>query len=947
MKEFSKSSHLFVGNSELIESLYSQYQQHPESVTAEWQRYFKDFNDDQLPRHQPDRNNGKSFRANARTQAPNQPVQSQYDQQIKKQVSVLQLINAHRFRGHREADLEPLKHYQRPVVDELNYAYHGLTEADLDTQFNTGSLVGPEKASLRNILAHVKQTYCGSIGAEYMHINATAEKRWIQQQLESCSSQPKFDKAMQCNILERVIAANVLEEYLHTRYVGQKRFSLEGGESLIPMLDHLIENAGENKVREVIVGMAHRGRLNVLINILGKDPADLFEEFEGIHNQPSSSGDVKYHLGYSSNISTEAGPVHLSLAFNPSHLEIISPVVEGSVRSRQERRSDTERKQVLPIIIHGDAAFAGQGVVMETFNLSQTRGYKTGGTIHIIINNQIGFTTSDPLDSRSTLYCTDVAKMIQAPIFHVNGDDPEAVVFLTKLAIDYRMEFNKDIVIDMICYRKHGHSEADEPAATQPVMYKRIKRHPGVRNKYAAKLIEDDVITRVNVEQMEIDYIKSLESNKTVSAPKINQFQSKYFINYDEFRDSHWNSAADTSIDDHTIKHIANVVTTVPEGFELHSAVEKILDSRKKMANAEMPFDWGFAEMMAYGSLLQQGYSVRISGQDSSRGTFFHRHSVFHNQANGDTHVPLQHIEDNQPSFIVIDSTLSEEAVLGYEYGYSSSAPETLVIWEAQFGDFANGAQVVFDQFISSCEAKWGRFCGLTVLLPHGYDGQGPEHSSARLERYLQLCAQDNMQVCVPSTAAQMFHMLRRQMIRPYRKPLIIMSPKSLLRNKLSCSPLSDLTEGSFLTVIDEQDDHDPNLITRLLFCTGKVYYDLLRARRENNLDKIAIIRLEQLYPFPRDAVQSVIKRYPNMKEVVWVQEEPKNQGSWYYMQSRRTMIGCIGDHHQFGYAGRPYSASPAVGTMAMHLEQQRQLIADALKLDKLEITHKKSILLA
>ncbi len=940
MNNHRKTSHLFSANLELVESLYTEFLKEPESVSAEWQEYFKNFDENVIQPKQAPRANKARVAANNHFQPVNQAGL------IRKQVSVLQLINAHRFRGHREANLNPLQYRERPKVDELDYHYHDLTEDDLNTQFNTGSLVGSETASLKNIIEQVKQTYCGSIGAEYMHINDTTQKRWIQQRLESCRAQPNFDRNMQCNILERIIAANVLEEYLHNRYVGQKRFSLEGGESLIPLLDHIIENAGATDIQEVVVGMAHRGRLNVLINILGKDPAILFDEFEGAHTQESSSGDVKYHLGYSSNISTEAGSsVHLTLAFNPSHLEIIDPVVEGSVRARQDRREDIEHKEVLPILIHGDAAFAGQGVVMETFNLSQTRGYKTGGTIHIIINNQIGFTTSDPLDSRSTLYCTDVAKMVQAPIFHVNGDDPEAVVFLTKLAVDYRKEFKKDIVIDMICYRKHGHSEADEPATTQPMMYKSIRKHPGVRDKYAAKLINDNVITRVNLEQMEIDYIKSLENNETVSAPKLNEFQSNYLINYDRYKNQNWNMDVVTTISQGLIDEITSIITTTPEGYQLHPAVEKILTGRKKMAQGEIPFDWGFAEMMAYGSLIDRGYAIRISGQDSSRGTFFHRHSVIHNQANGESYVPLQHMKPEQPQFMVIDSTLSEEAVLAYEFGYSSSAPETLVIWEAQFGDFANGAQVVFDQFISSCEAKWDRYCGLTVLLPHGYDGQGPEHSSARLERFLQLCAQENMQICIPSTAAQMFHMLRRQMIRPYRKPLIVMSPKSLLRNKLSCSHIDELTDGEFQLVINEQDDLDPNKVCRLLFCTGKVYYDLLKARRENELLNVAIARIEQLFPFPAEAVRCVIQNYPNLKEVVWVQEEPKNQGSWYYMQSRRTMIGVLDDHHQFGYAGRQYSASPAAGTMAMHLEQQRQLIADALELDKLEVTHKKSIL--
>ncbi len=954
MEKTTKSSYLYSSNAEFIEEMYERYLESPTSVSAKWQQYFGSLPAESAPIPVDHAKNKSKTQLPQVQVPPKTPVahetslhtDSETGIDVKKQVSVLQLINAHRFRGHREADLEPLLHYERPTVDELNYQFHGLTEADLELEFNTGSLVGSEQAKLKDILAHVKKTYCGSIGAEYMHINATTEKRWIQERLERCSSTPDFKKATKRKILERLIAANGLEEYLHSKYVGQKRFSLEGGESLIPLLDSLIKEAGQFDVKEIVIGMAHRGRLNVLINTLGKQPADLFDEFEGQNTMESGSGDVKYHLGYSSDISTDAGPVHVTLSFNPSHLEIIDPVVEGSVRARQERREDREHNQVLPVIIHGDAAFAGQGVVMETFNLSQTRGYKTGGTVHIIVNNQIGFTTSDPLDSRSTLYCTDVAKMVQAPIFHVNGDDPEAVIFIAALALDYRMQFNKDVVIDMICYRKYGHSEADEPAATQPMMYQRIRLQPGVREKYSTRLIDEEILTRVNIEQMEIDYVASIESNKAVSAPKVDVVNPKFSINFHDHHHDEWNVETKTCISHEMVQHIGEKITFVPEVFELHPSVTRILKSRKKMVAGEMPFDWGFAEHMAYGSLLQEGHGIRISGQDSGRGTFFHRHAVIHNQKNGETFVPLQYIEEDQPGFLVIDSTLSEEAVLAYEYGYSSSSPENLVIWEAQFGDFANGAQVVFDQFISSCEAKWGRFCGLVVFLPHGYDGQGPEHSSARLERFLQLCAQENMQVCVPSSAGQQFHLLRRQMLRPYRKPLIVMSPKSLLRNKLSASPLSDLTEGKFNLTIGEIDDMDNEKVSRLLFCCGKVFYDLLHARRENKIENIAVARIEQLFPFPKEDVRKIIKSYPNLKEVVWVQEEPKNQGSWYYMLSRGTMIGCLDDEHKFGYAGRSYSASPAAGTMSLHLEQQRELIAYALQLDKLQDSHDKDILL-
>ena len=727
--------------------------------------------------------------------------------------------------------------------------------------------------------------------------------------------------------------------------MGQKRFSLEGGESLIPLLDEIVQAGGEAGVREAVIGMAHRGRLNVLINIIGKLPEELFDEFEGIQSrvpdaETTNSGDVKYHLGYSSDIQTPGGVIHLTLAFNPSHLEIIDPVVEGSVRARQDRRLDKSRSQVLPIIIHGDAAFAGQGVVMETFNLSQTHGYTTGGTVHIIVNNQIGFTTSDPLDSRSTLYCTDVAKMVQAPIFHVNGDDPEAVVYVAKLALDYRTEFKKDVVIDMVCYRRHGHSEADEPAATQPIMYRKIRQHKNVREILSARLVEEKVVTPDEIAATHKSYVESLESNRIVAGARASNADFRFMINYEPFKNTAWDMRVETAISPLLVSRLTERFTAVPDHFTLHPTVAKIMENRKRMGAGELEMDWGYAETLAYATLLDAGFPVRISGQDSARGTFFHRHAVIHNQDDGDTYLPLQHLKGGQPSFLAINSTLSEEAVLAFDYGYSSSEPNALVIWEAQFGDFANGAQVVFDQFISSCEAKWKRLCGLTVLLPHGYDGQGPEHSSARLERFLQLSARENMQVCQPSTPAQMFHMLRRQVIRPYRRPLIIMSPKSLLRHKLSSSTLDKITSGGFKLVIDEIDDNiGKDAVTRLLICSGKVYYDLLAARRGNEAGNIAIIRLEQLFPFPLQEMKRVISSYPNAREIVWVQEEPKNQGGWYYMQSRGTMIGCLSAQHVFGYAGRSYSASPAVGSMSLHLAQQQKLVEDALQPEKLEVT--------
>ncbi len=934
---------LYSANADFIERLYEAYLSDPDSVDADWRQYFdalraEDHSQQDIP-HGPVREKfarlarQRPVTATAGSTAALSPQQS-----AQKQVSVLQLINAYRFRGHRQAELDPLKQYQRPNVPELEPSFHGLSEADLDTEFNTGSLVAPDSLKLRDILDLLRATYCSKIGAEYMHINETEQKRWIQQRLEGARATPQYDRQQKHRILGRLTAAKALEEYLHNKYVGQKRFSLEGGESLIPLLDNIIQRGGRADLQEIVIGMAHRGRLNVLVNILGKMPSELFGEFEG--KQPENnngSGDVKYHLGYSSDIAVDNGALHLTLAFNPSHLEIIDPVVEGSVRARQDRRRDVERNQVLPLLIHGDAALAGQGVVMETLNLSQTRGYSTGGTIHIVINNQIGFTTSDPLDSRSTLYCTDVAKMIQAPILHVNGDDPEAVVFAAEFALDYRTEFNKDVVIDLVCYRRHGHSEADEPAATQPVMYRKIRNHTDAHRQYSDRLIKEGTFSKEDIQSIEDDYIKALEENQPVSAPLVGKAQSKYLVNFEPFKNHRWDEPVDTTLDRDTIARLTEGFTRVPADFQLHKTVEKIIHARQQMGQDEQPFDWGYAEMLAYASLLDAGYPIRISGQDSARGTFFHRHSVIHNQENGDTYLPLQHLKAEQPNFLIINSILSEEAVLAFEYGYSSSQPNSLVMWEAQFGDFANGAQVVIDQFISSSEAKWDRYSGLVMLLPHGYDGQGPEHSSARLERYLQLCAEDNMQVCFPSTAAQMFHMLRRQVLRPYRKPLIVMSPKSLLRHKLSTSTLADITDRGFQLVIDEIDDLDKHKVKRLLICSGKVYYDLLDARRDNDIDNIAIARIEQLYPFPKQELSELVDSYPNVEDVVWVQEEPRNQGACAYLLESLNLFGSLNENQQLLIIARPYSASPAVGSPSRHLEQQRQLVQEALLLEAQE----------
>lgn len=942
-----EQSYLFSGNASFIEGLYEAYLEDRESVSQRWQEYFDQViavDGHEAPRDVPHTPIRREFKQAAKSsflaQCGGSAAQRERLDFEAKQVAVLQLINAYRFRGHRQADLDPLDQSDRPPTADLNPEFHGLTSADMDTVFNTGSLFGPKQATLRDILNILSVTYCGTIGSEYMYLTETEQKRWIQERLESTHGDVGYDAARKRAILERLVAANGLEEYLHTKYVGQKRFSLEGGESLIPLLDTLVNRSGAvHGIKELVVGMAHRGRLNVQVNTLGIRPRDLFEEFEGKIDPGSSSGDVKYHKGFSADLSTAGGPVHLVLAFNPSHLEIINTVVEGSVRARQERRSDDDRNQVLPVLIHGDAAFAGQGVVMETLNLSETRGYSTGGTVHIVINNQIGFTTSEPLDSRSTLYSTDVAKMVQAPIFHVNADDPEAVVYITELALDFRMRFNKDVVIDMVCYRRYGHSEADEPSATQPIMYQRIRSHPRVTEIYARHLQQDGITDANDLSAIRKAYHERLDANQIVSGPHAAKADSAYQVDFRPYVNTHWTAPATTSISTRRIQSLTLKMVQAPEDFKLHRAVAKLLDGRRKMGAGEQAIDWGFAESLAYASLLEEGYQVRLSGQDSARGTFFHRHAVIHDQNSRRTYIPLQHLHKHQPLFLPINSLLSEEAVLGFEYGYSSAEPDGLTIWEAQYGDFANGAQVIIDQFISSSEAKWRRLSGIVLFLPHGYDGQGPEHSSARLERFLQLCAEDNIQVCVPSTPAQMFHLLRRQILRPYRKPLVVMTPKSLLRHKLSTSSLADISNGGWGNVIDEIDQLDTHKIKRLLLCSGKVYFDLVEARREHGLRDTAIVRIEQQYPFPLEEVAAVLDRYPAARDVVWVQEEPRNQGAWNYMQSRRHLNACLSSRHTLDYAGRPYSASPAVGYLHVHLAQQKRLIADALRL---EVAHQR-----
>ena len=913
-----------------IESLYDEYLQDPSSVSEYWQKIFNNFESNTT---------ANLTHSDVKASLRNGAHQSQAYQRVdaentnRKQVGVIRLISAYRYLGHRQADINPLDVTARPDIPELSPEFHGLSHNDMDTVFETGSLGGIKKAPLREILNMLSVTYCGTIGSEFKHITSPEQKEWIQSRLEQFYISPAISGKRKRTILETLIAAKSLEVYLHKKYVGQKRFSLEGSLSLIPIIDEIILRGGYQEVKEVIIGMAHRGRLNVLVNILGKSPERLFQEFEDTLNPVHGSGDVKYHKGFSANLKTDHHPVHTVLAFNPSHLEAINPVVEGSVRARQGRRGDTDRKQVIPLLIHGDAAFAGQGVVMETLNLSKTRGYTTGGTIHVVVNNQIGFTTSDPLDSRSTLYCTDVAKMVQAPIFHVNGDDPEACVYIAQLAVDFRMQFGRDVVIDMICYRQHGHNEADEPSVTQPLMYQAIRHKEGVRKVYANRLINNNLITAAKVEALEKKYLTKLQQGKRVCGPIAKKVSRKYFVNFKPFKGTHWRDTVATSITLKRIHSLTQKLTTVPENFNVHRTVQKIIQSRKKMGAGEIGVDWGFGETLAYASLLQDGYAVRLSGQDSVRGTFFHRHAAFYDQISGESYIPLQHISKKQPLFLPINSLLSEEAVLGYEVGFSTAEPNTLTIWEAQFGDFANNAQMYVDQFLSCSEVKWQRLCGLVMLLPHGFDGQGPEHSSARLERYLQLCAEENMQVCMPSNPAQIFHMLRRQMLRPYRKPLIVMTPKNILRDPAASSDLSEFTNGEFELLIDEQDDLKPAEIKKVIFCAGKLYYEILNKRRENKIRNTAIIRIEQLYPFPLEEVQLIINKYSGARDIVWAQEEPKNQGAWFYMQSRRNIKACLRSEHTLRYAGRRYSASPATGSLHIHREQQQLLIEDALGL--------------
>jgi len=926
MQQLWNTAYLGSGSAAYLEELYERYLADPHSVDPSWRARFQ-----QLPTVE-----GVSQEtAHSTVQAAflhwsKNPIHAQgvTTQVSNKQALVDDLIDAFRRYGHEQAHLDPLEQNPLPHVPELTLAAHHLNDADLSQTFLVHGMAGHEKLTLKQLYSTLQSIYCGTVGIEYTYIRDPKERNWLIQRIEKLPASERLTTAEKKRLLSKLTAAEGIERYLHAKYVGQKRFSLEGGDTLIPMMDHLTQHAGSMGVKEIVIGMAHRGRLNMLINILGKLPSDLFEEFEGKKEIVLPSGDVKYHQGFSSNIKTEGGVVHLALAFNPSHLEIVSPVVEGAVRARQMRRHDDARKQVLPILLHGDAAFAGQGVVLETLNMSQLRGYKTGGSVHIVVNNQVGFTTSDRQDARSSYYCTDIAKMIDAPVFHVNADDPEAAWHWIQVALEYRMTFGKDVVIDLVCYRRHGHNEADEPSATQPMMYQKIKAHATVRTLYAQQLIKQGLMTEQEDTQLVEQYRAALDAGRFV-VEELCAADENALIDWNIYKGQDWTVAYKSAFNQKHLIELGRKLTQFPADLTLQAQVKKGMQEREKMTAGNTPLDWGYAENLAYATLLDAGYAVRMTGQDCGRGTFAHRHAVLHDQNSSNTYIPLEHLNDKQGNFTIIDSFLSEEAVLGFEYGYATTDPRGLVIWEAQFGDFANGAQVVIDQFISSGEQKWGRLCGLVMLLPHGYEGMGPEHSSARLERYLQLCAEHNMQVCVPSTPAQVYHMLRRQAVRAYRRPLVVMTPKSLLRHRLAVSSLAELSEGTFQPVLGEVDILKSQDVKKVILCSGKVYYDLLTKRRELKQTNAAIIRIEQLYPFPADLLRAEMQKYPQAKTVVWCQEEPKNQGAWY--SARHHLEECLIAGQQLEFAGREASASPAVGYSSLHTKQQQMLVDAAL----------------
>jgi len=932
------SSWLDSGNKSYLENQFEIFLKNPSALSEQWQNYFKNISpfDSNSPdlshadikeffkrlsyrRGTEDAGHGTGDAWRGTEAAPYQLQQTM----------VQKLIFAYRLLGHQQSNINPLLDKPQKSIPQLEPQFYGL-DNNLDTKFVCEDLAGDSSRSLAKIIADLKTIYCGTIASEYMHIVNSEERLWVQTNLENTVLSLAANKEQKLHILELVIAADGLEKYLGAKYPGAKRFSLEGCDSLIVGLDEIISYGGKQGIQEIVIAMTHRGRLNVLVNLLGKMPSELFDQFEEKNNIRLESGDVKYHQGFSSDLQTEGGNVHVSLAFNPSHLEIVTPVAYGSVRARQERRADKGSEHVMCVAIHGDAAFAGQGIVMECLNMSATRGYGIGGTLHIIVNNQIGFTTSNPKDARSTLYCSDIGKMLAAPVFHINADDPEAVAAITKLALAYKLKFKKDVIIDLIGYRRMGHNEADEPAATQPLMYKTIRAHPTLKKIYGDLLVEQAIISPEAIEKISDEYRNTLDQRDKAVVKRLadRDWKSAFASDWTPYGTGDWRSTISTKLPIDTLKQLASIRDAVPEGFTLDPRVKKIVEARVQMTQTGQALDWGYAETLAYATLLNAGYGVRLSGQDCSRGTFFHRHAQWHDHENGNTYISLEHLNKNQAKFWLYDSLLSEAGVLGFEYGYSSSEPRTLTLWEAQFGDFANGAQVVIDQFISSGEQKWGRLSGLVLLLPHGYEGQGPEHSSAKIERYLQMCAQHNIQVCIPSTPAQMYHMLRRQMLRPMRKALVTITPKSLLRHKAAISTLDELANGEFQVVIPDA-NINYSAINKLILCSGKVYYELEQARLNLQTNNIAILRVEQLYPFPEQELIQELSKYDNANKVVWCQEEPQNQGAWYSLQ--HNIRNCLKPQQQLIYAGRAASASPAVGYFPLHEQQQQNLIRAAI----------------
>ena len=921
-----KESFKYGGNSEYLDLMYEEYLRNPSSLSSEWKKYFDSIQNGQVDvSHEAIKDKFKN--SIFRSKEKNIPT----DSTASKASDVQNLINAYRRRGHEVADLDPLKLRPQKEVTDLNLDFHNLSQSDLDSYFSISNFKNSENLKLSEILASVKKSYTSTIGYEFMHIMDSRIRSWFLNKIEGKPTPYSFSNEEKEYVLKRLVDSEGLEKFLAAKYPGAKRFGLEGGESLVPLLDTLIEDLGSSGTKELVLGMSHRGRLNVLINVMGKKPSILFTEFdENFEEDDAHTGDVKYHLGFSSNILTSGGQVHVSLGSNPSHLEAVNPVVLGSVRARQDRRQDKENNKVVPILMHGDASFSAQGVVMEILQLSQTRAYGVGGSIHIVVNNQIGFTTSVKEDARSTEYCTDVAKMINAPIIHVNGDDPEACVMAAKLAVEFRSTFKKDIIIDFVCYRRRGHNETDEPFATQPIMYKQIKSKETVTDIYSKKLIENNSLDISKYEKFKKDYRKNMEKGETVAKSLSTDPDLSLQFDWEPYLDPDLKKSYPTAISNEDLKESMSYGFDFKEGLEMQKQVAKVYEERKQMLEGKIPMNWGFAEMAAYASLLNDGYPVRMTGQDSRRGTFSHRHLVVKDQNTGKGFVPLSKLNKGNKKFEIYDSLLSEEAVLGFEYGYASTWPEGLVIWEAQFGDFVNVAQVVIDQFIVSAETKWNRLSGLTMFLPHGYEGQGPEHSSCRLERFLQLCSHENIQVCIPTLPAQIFHLLRRQVVRPTRKPLIVLTPKSLLRNPLATSELKDLTEGTFKNVIV---DEATSTSKRVIFCSGKIYFDLLQEISKRNIKNITVVRLEQLYPFPESELINITKSV-KCKDFYWVQEEPENMGAWLMIRHKlEKVLNETKKGYKLGVIARNLSAAPAGGYQKYHQKRQKEIVTEALEL--------------